>query len=129
MHTRRSRCAIVWKASNAAAPAATAAPAAAPSGNAYEAASKGTGFTVGNMMAVRQIYVFFDPQCPHCGHLWEAAKPLATYREEELAQMRRNFYGFDPSYHVARHHFVRKSPASWTPRHLARHRELGWVVP
>jgi putative two-component system hydrogenase maturation factor HypX/HoxX len=59
----------------------------------------------------------------------EAAKPLATYRAEELAQMRRNFYGFDPSYHVARHHFVRKSPASWTPRHLARHRELGWVVP
>jgi hypothetical protein len=35
--------------------------------------------------------------------------------------MRRNFYGFDPSYHVARHHFVRKSLASWTPRHLARH--------
>ncbi len=59
----------------------------------------------------------------------EAAKPLATYREEELNHMRRNFYGFDPSYHVARHHFVHKSPASWTPRHLARHRELGWVVP
>jgi putative two-component system protein, hydrogenase maturation factor HypX/HoxX len=56
----------------------------------------------------------------------EAAKPLAAYREEELAQMRRNFYGFDPSYHVARHHFVHKSPASWTPRHLARHREPGW---
>ena len=59
----------------------------------------------------------------------EAAKPLAVYRAEELAQMHRNFYGFDPSYHVARHHFVRKSPASWTPRHLARHRELGWVAP
>ena len=59
----------------------------------------------------------------------EAEKPLAAYREEELAQMRRNFYGFDPSYHVARHHFVRKSPASWTPRHLARHRELDWKVP
>ena len=59
----------------------------------------------------------------------EAVKPLAAYRAEELAQMRRNFYGFDPSYHVARHHFVRKSPASWTPRHLARHRELGWVMP
>lgn len=59
----------------------------------------------------------------------EAAKPLAVYREEELAHMRRNFYGFDPSYHVARHHFVRKSPASWTPRHLARHRDLGWKVP
>ncbi len=59
----------------------------------------------------------------------EAAKPLAAYREEELTQMRRNFYGFDPSYHIARHHFVHKSPASWTPRHLARHRELGWVTP
>lgn len=59
----------------------------------------------------------------------EAAKPLAAYRAEELAQMRRNFYGFDPSYHVARHHFVRKSPASWTPRHLARHRDLGWKPP
>ena len=59
----------------------------------------------------------------------EAEKPLAAYREEELAHMRRNFYGFDPSYHVARHHFVRKSPASWTPRHLARHRDLNWKVP
>jgi putative two-component system hydrogenase maturation factor HypX/HoxX len=59
----------------------------------------------------------------------EAAKPLAAYREEELAHMRRNFYGFDPSYHIARHHFVRKTPASWTPRHLARHRDLGWVTP
>ncbi|MDP3513401.1 MAG: hydrogenase maturation protein [Sulfuritalea sp.] len=59
----------------------------------------------------------------------EAARPLAVYRAEELAHMRRNFYGFDPSYHVARHHFVRKSLASWTPRHLARHRDLGWKVP
>jgi putative two-component system protein, hydrogenase maturation factor HypX/HoxX len=59
----------------------------------------------------------------------EAAKPLASYRAEELANMRRNFYGFDPSYHVARFHFVNKSPNSWTPRHLAIHRELGWSVP
>ena len=59
----------------------------------------------------------------------EAIKPLAAYRDEELTQMRRNFYGFDPSYHIARHHFVHKSPASWTPRHLARHRDLGWTVP
>ncbi len=56
----------------------------------------------------------------------EALKPLAAYRAEEMMQMRRNFYGFDPSYHVARHHFVRKSPASWTPRHLALHRDLNW---
>ena len=59
----------------------------------------------------------------------EAAKPLAQYRAEELDHMRRNFYGFDPSYHVARFHFVHKSPQSWTPRHLARHRDLGWEVP
>ena len=57
------------------------------------------------------------------------SEPLADYRAEELAEMRRNFYGFDPSYHVARHHFVTKTPHSWTPRHLARHRELGWQVP
>ena len=59
----------------------------------------------------------------------EAVKPLSAYRDEELREMRRNFYGFDPSYHVARYHFVRKSPHSWTPRHLARHRDLGWETP
>jgi len=52
----------------------------------------------------------------------EAQCPLATYREQELARMRRNFFGFDPSYHVARHHFVHKLPHAWTPRHLATHR-------
>jgi putative two-component system hydrogenase maturation factor HypX/HoxX len=59
----------------------------------------------------------------------EAVKPLAAYRAEELRQMQRNFFGFDPSYHVARHHFVAKTPHSWTPRHLAIHRELGWQAP
>ncbi|HJU71905.1 MAG TPA: enoyl-CoA hydratase-related protein [Paucimonas sp.] len=52
----------------------------------------------------------------------EAAKPLQAYRDEELAKMRRNFYGFDPSYHVARYHFVHKMLHAWTPRHLALHR-------
>ena len=52
----------------------------------------------------------------------EARQPLAAYRDEELQQMHRNFYGFDPSYHVARHHFVTRKPHAWTPRHLATHR-------
>lgn len=52
----------------------------------------------------------------------EAHKPLAAYRAEEEACVRRNFYGFDPSYHVARHHFVHRKPHAWTPRHLALHR-------
>ncbi len=59
----------------------------------------------------------------------EAIKPLAQYRDEELVQMQRNFFGFDPSYHVARYHFVFKTPHSWTPRHLARHRDLNWQIP
>lgn len=52
----------------------------------------------------------------------EAARPLAEYRQQELSRMHRNFYGFDPSYHVARYHFVHKLPHAWTPRHLAIHR-------
>jgi putative two-component system hydrogenase maturation factor HypX/HoxX len=59
----------------------------------------------------------------------ELARPLSAYRSAELAEMQRNFYGFDPSYHVARYRFVHKTPHAWTPRHLARHRDLGWVVP
>jgi putative two-component system hydrogenase maturation factor HypX/HoxX len=54
----------------------------------------------------------------------EAAQPLAAYRAAELERMRRSFYGFDTSYHVARHRFVHKAPHSWTPRHLARHRAV-----
>jgi len=52
----------------------------------------------------------------------EVAKPLAAYRAEELARMRLNFYGFDPSYHVARYNFIHKIPKSRTPLTLARHR-------
>jgi putative two-component system hydrogenase maturation factor HypX/HoxX len=54
----------------------------------------------------------------------EAAKPLADYRAEELARMKLNFFGFDPSYHVARYHFVHKLPKARTPSYLARHRAL-----
>ena len=52
----------------------------------------------------------------------EARKPLSAYRDDELARMRQNFFGFDPSYHVARYHFVAKVPRSRTPLWLARHR-------
>jgi len=59
----------------------------------------------------------------------EAEKPLETYRAEELERMRLNFYGFDPSYHVARYNFVYNVPYSRTPLHLARHRRLDWRLP
>jgi putative two-component system hydrogenase maturation factor HypX/HoxX len=61
----------------------------------------------------------------------EREKPLHRYRDEELHQMQLNFYGFDPSYHVARYHFVHKLPHAWTPLYLARHRALcgGKAVP
>jgi len=52
----------------------------------------------------------------------EAAKPLDRYRDEELKRMRRAFYGFDPSYHVARWRFITREPIARTPLHLARHR-------
>ncbi|CAA7625712.1 hypothetical protein MCP1_50150 [Candidatus Terasakiella magnetica] len=52
----------------------------------------------------------------------ETAKPLEQYRAEELEHMKLNFYGFDPSYHVARYNFIHKVPKSRTPLYLARHR-------
>jgi len=52
----------------------------------------------------------------------ETEKPLSAYRAEELARMTLNFYGFDPSYHVARWNFIRRVPKSRTPLYLARHR-------
>ncbi len=55
----------------------------------------------------------------------EQAKPLETYRAEELERMTLNFYGFDPSYHVARYNFIHKVPKSRTPLYLARHRTPG----
>ena len=58
------------------APNKTATPAATPL-QPYEAvAAQGKGFTVGAMMAANTVYVLFDPQCPHCGHLWNASIPL-----------------------------------------------------
>ncbi len=39
-------------------------------------AAEARGFTVGQAMSARTIYVFFDPQCPHCAALWDASRPL-----------------------------------------------------
>ena len=39
-------------------------------------AKEGRGFTVGALMSANTVYVMFDPQCPHCGHLWEQSLPL-----------------------------------------------------
>jgi thiol:disulfide interchange protein DsbG len=33
-------------------------------------------FAVGALMSANTVYVFFDAQCPHCGHLWNASLPL-----------------------------------------------------
>ena len=43
---------------------------------AYEQASRASGFSTGSMMAANTVYVFFDPTCPHCAQLWASAKPL-----------------------------------------------------
>ena len=48
-----------------------------PGPQAYDLLAKeGRGFTAGPMMAANTVYVLFDPQCPHCGHLWEASQTL-----------------------------------------------------
>lgn len=39
-------------------------------------AQEGKGFAVGSVMAANTVYVLFDPQCPHCGHLWQQSLPL-----------------------------------------------------
>jgi thiol:disulfide interchange protein DsbG len=52
-------------------PAATASPA-----EAYTLAAQGHGFAVGPIVAANTVYVFFDPACPHCAHLWEQSQPL-----------------------------------------------------
>lgn len=57
--------------------AASAAPAKmAPRAPTPEALAEVRGFTVGALMSANPVTVFFDPQCPHCAKLWDAAKPL-----------------------------------------------------
>lgn len=40
--------------------------------------AEAVGFTLGSSISARTVYVFFDPQCPHCAALWKAAQPLRT---------------------------------------------------
>ena len=60
----------------AAATAPQASPAATPL-NAFDRVAQQTrGFTVGKLLSANAVYVLFDPQCPHCGHLWQTSQPL-----------------------------------------------------
>ena len=46
---------------------------------AYDTVSReAKGFSAGALMSAHTVYVLFDPQCPHCSHLWEASLPLHT---------------------------------------------------
>ena len=58
----------------------------------------------------------------------ETVKPLNDYRAAELEKMKQNFYGFDPSYHVARYNFVYKIPKSRTPLTIAKHRRTSDIL-
>ncbi|WP_341913427.1 thioredoxin fold domain-containing protein [Polaromonas sp. YR568] len=62
---------------DAPAPEAPAKTGATPVSTAVVAA-EAKGFSVGSTMSARTVYVFFDPQCPHCNALWLAAKPLKS---------------------------------------------------
>lgn len=61
-------------------PAADSSPPAAPADAARAAFEQtvagGVGFAVGQAIAARSLRVLFDPQCPHCAALWQAARPL-----------------------------------------------------
>ncbi len=39
-------------------------------------AAEAKGFSVGSLMSANTVYVFFDSQCSHCGHLWQASEAL-----------------------------------------------------
>lgn len=41
-----------------------------------QVATQGKGFAVGTTTGAATVYVMFDAQCPHCGHLWKNIQPL-----------------------------------------------------
>ena len=89
------------------------------------------------MVGVRGRAATLASSCDFCDRLEnkkkarladEAKEPLASFRARELERMRLNFYGFDPSYHIARYNFVYKIPKSRTPLTIARHRRTSRVA-
>ncbi len=59
-------------------------------------------------LANSDLYEYMLEAKRHTRQTDEASKPLQAYREEELQQMWLNFFGADPSYHLARKRFVYK---------------------
>jgi thiol:disulfide interchange protein DsbG len=58
-------------------PSAAATPASAKRAVSLETiAAEAKGFVAGAVMSSNTVYVFFDPQCPHCAHLWQTSQPL-----------------------------------------------------
>ncbi|MFA7665807.1 MAG: thioredoxin fold domain-containing protein [Burkholderiaceae bacterium] len=53
------------------APVVTPLPATLPSVSRQLLAEQGRGFSVGAPDSTTVVYVFFDPQCPHCASLWK----------------------------------------------------------
>jgi thiol:disulfide interchange protein DsbG len=41
-----------------------------------QVATSGKGFAVGPATNANTVYVMFDAQCPHCGHLWQTTQTL-----------------------------------------------------
>lgn len=68
----------VATASAAAAEAAPASSSAVAPDKALELAATGSGFTIGPMMAAHTLYIFFDPQCPHCAELWNSVAQVGS---------------------------------------------------
>jgi putative two-component system hydrogenase maturation factor HypX/HoxX len=52
----------------------------------------------------------------------ETKKPLQSYRDQELIEMKLNFFGENRTYHQARQDFVYKKSTAIMSRHLALHR-------
>ncbi len=62
--------------SEAPAAALSASTVAAPALSYDKVVAEGKGFTAGALMSANTVYVLFDPQCPHCGYLWQASQSL-----------------------------------------------------